>query len=144
MIMAGIVLGLVLATYLLVFNYVEAFRVGIAWNYFNGQLTLQQPGMYITPPWVTVAQVDTRPQRVCITSAGRGYNCKLVQFEPSAYREFVAVEGHRYYWMANRFSFNCGYDEEYRGMRDILRGHAFGSMQYPFLRVIRDVDLPHQ
>ena len=120
-------------------NHNEAYEVGITWNFVTGELQLQRGGVYVTTPWTLVARVDTRPQRVCITSvAHAAMNCKLVQFEPGAWRQFVAVEGWHYYWLANRFSFNSGYQEEYRGMRDILRGYAFSAQPYPFMVVLRD------
>ncbi len=121
-------------------NYLEPFEEGIAWNFVKGELYLQKKGWNFTPPWVLVARVDARPMRVCVTTAGRGFNCKLVRFEALAYREFVAVEGFHYYWWANRISFNFGYNEEYRGMKDLLRGHAYGVKKYPFVTVIRDYE----
>ncbi len=121
--------------YLGTLNHIEAHEVGLTRNLFTGTLAIQSPGWYVTWPWVQVAQMDTRPMRVCITSSGRGYNCKLVRFAPEAYAEFVSVEGFRYYWWANRVSFNLGYNEEYRGLKDILRGHAFGVTPYAFIVV---------
>ncbi len=123
-------------------NYLEPVEEGIAWNFATGELRLQNKGWNFTPPWVLVARIDVRPIRVCVTTAGRGFNCKLVQFEPSAYREFAATEGFYYYWWANRISFNWGYDEEYRGMRDLLRGYAYGVKRYPFVTVLRDYEGP--
>jgi len=131
---AVIVVGL-----LSVSNHVEAYEVGIAWNQVTGQLWLQPAGIHWSAPWVAVSRIDTRPQRVCVTSASKAFSCKLVRFEPAAYREFVAVEGHRYYWWSNRISFNLGYDEEYRGMRDLLRGYAYGAKQYPFVVTVQEL-----
>lgn len=120
-------------------NSLEAYEIAITRNLFTGEVKLQDRGRYyLTAPWVQKARIDTRPARVCITSATRAVNCKLVQFEPSAYREFVAVQGFQYYWWANRISFNLGYPEEYRGMRDILRGYTYGVKEYPFTKVLRD------
>ena len=119
-------------------NYVEPFEEGVAWNFVRGDPYLQKKGWNFTWLWVFVARIDTRPIRVCVTTAGRGFNCKLVQFESSAYREFVATEGFRYYWWANRISFNWGYDEEYRGMKDLLRGYAYGVKKYDFVKILRD------
>lgn len=129
--------GIPFLAYLLCLNYTEAYEAGIAWNRFTGTLWLQDGGMHFTLPWVAVSRVDTRPQRVCLTSTGRGsFNCRLVQFVPSAYKEFVAVDGHRYYWWSNRFSFNSGYDDEYRGMKDLLRGYAYADTAYPFVAIL--------
>lgn len=126
--------------YLACLNYVEPTEVGISWNYMTGDLQLQRPGWHLTPPWVAVARIDTRPTRVCITSASRGFNCRLVQFEPSAYREFVAAQGFHYYWWANRISFNSGYNDEYRGMKDLLRGYAYSVKPYPFIKTLGEYE----
>lgn len=125
--------------YLACVHHTEAYQVGLAWNCMTGELKLDKhAGYHITPPWVAVSRIDTRPIRVCVTSSGRGFNCKLIEFEPSAYKEFVAVQGFHYYWFSNRVSFNSGYDEEYRGMRDLLRGYAYSVKKYPFIKTIRD------
>lgn len=126
-------------SYLACINYLEPTQVGVAWNWTSGELWLQdRGGFYVTPPWVMVSRIDTRPARVCVTSASRAFNCKLVQFNPSAYREFVAIEGFRYYWWANRVSFNFGYREEYRGVRDILRGYAYSVKRYSFVTILKE------
>ncbi len=125
--------------YMLFLNYTEPTELGIARNRVSGQMWAQQVGgWHLTPPWVSVAIIDTRPVRVAVTTAGHGYSAKLVQFNPDAWKEFVEIEGFHYYWWANRFSFNLGYDEEYRGMRDILRGHAYTKKQYTFIKVITE------
>lgn len=139
LLVAGIICLAVLGSIYFPFvNYLEPYEEGIAWNFVDGELYLQHKGWNFTLPWVLVARVDTRPMRICVTTAGRGFNCKLVQFEPSSYKEFVATEGFRYYWWANRVSFNLGYDEEYRGVKDILRGHAYGVKRYSFITILRD------
>ena len=124
-------------------HYIEPYQEAIVWNPVAGKLECQnQGGFHLTAPWVEVARIDLRPVRVCITSASRSFSCKLVQFEQSACQEFVRVEGFRYYWWANRISFNMGYDDEYRGMKDVLRGYAFSSKQYPFVKVLEDISSP--
>ena len=137
------VLCCLVVAYLTTVNHTEANEVAITWNFMSGELALQDnnhAGYHFTVPWVKVARIDTRPARVCITSNTRAFNCKLVQFVPSAYKEFVSVQGFYYYWWTNRISFNLGYNEEYRGVRDILRGYAFGIKQYSFLKILRDFD----
>ncbi len=135
----GLVLLLPFLFYVACMNYLDFHQVGIARNVLTGDLWLQSKGgWYVTPPWVFVARVDTRPVRVVVSSAGLGYSAKLVQFRPEYYRDFVMTEGFRYYWWANRFSFNWGYDEEHRGMPDILRGYAYSSRQYPFVTVLQE------
>lgn len=139
--LSSLVLSILILFYLLTVNYIEPNEVGITRNLFTGELVLQdRAGFYFTAPYVIETTIDTRPARVCFTSASRGRNCKLVQFNPEFYREFVEIEGFYYYWWANRISFNFGYDEEYRGMRDLLRGHTFGVVRYPFIKEITEYE----
>lgn len=125
--------------YLFCVHFIDQYHIAIVRNVLTGDLYCDtKGGLHFTAPWVQAARIDLRPARVCITTSGRAFNCKLVAFEPTAYREFVAVEGFHYYWWSNRISFNMGYDEEYRGMRDILRGHAYGLTRYNFVKILRD------
>ena len=137
---AFLLVGFVFLFYMSCCNHVEPAQVGIARNWISGEMWLQQAGWHTTPPWVCVARIDTRPMRVSIPSAGHGYNSKLVQFDPKYWREFVAVEGWRYYWWANRISINFGYNDEHRGIKDILRGHAYGAQHYPFIKVLEEYE----
>jgi hypothetical protein len=134
----SIISGGIFAFYLGFINHVEPGEVGLARNLFTGQLWLQQPGWGITPPWVQIAVIDTKPIRVKVPTSGRGYSAKLVQFVPEAYESFIETEGFRYYWWSNRISFNLGYSEESRGIKDVLRGHAYSPKTYPFLKVIEE------
>ena len=140
LVIAGTICSLFGLFYLVFVNHLEAYQIGITRNWATGEVTIQNlgkdtGGFYFTAPWVQVARIDTRPMRVCITSATRAFSCKLVEFEPSAYKEFVAVQGWQYYWWANRISFNFGYAEEYRGVKDILRGYAYSVKRYRFLKI---------
>lgn len=133
--------GLLLAVWLVFVNHVDQYQAGIAWNFATGEMWLQEPGYHLTAPWTLVARADLRPQRVCITSASHAaFNCRLAQFRKEAWREFVATEGWRYYWLSNRLSLNLGYREEYRGFRDILRGYAFSARRYPFVEILEEYD----
>lgn len=135
-------IALPLMVYLGCFNYTEPTEIGIARNMVSGSLWSQEGGgLHLTWPWVAVARIDTRPMRVSVQSTGRGFSAKLARFESSHWREFVDTEGFRYYWWGNRLSFNCGYDEEYRGMRDIMRGYAYGSRSYPFVVVLKEYEV---
>lgn len=139
-------IGLVILVLIFLFcvgflNYLEPTQIGIARNRISGELSLQDTGgLHLTAPWIGVTRVDTRPIRVSVTSAGRGFSAKLVQFDKRYWREFVEVEGWRYYWWANRISFNLGYTEEHRGMKDILRGYAYSPKQYPFIVILAEYD----
>ncbi|GEM_PF-1090624 len=125
--------------YLTCIHYQEPHEFGIGWNRMSGEvIPYTRAAWHLSWPWVSVSVIDIRPARVCITSASRAVNCKLVHFEPRAYKEFVATEGFRYYWFSNRVSFNWGYAEEYHGMRDILRGYAFSAYKYPFITITQE------
>lgn len=132
------VLAGTLLFYLACVNYVEPSEVGIARNRVTGRMWLQHGGFYLTWPWVGVARIDTRPMRVAVTTSGTARNAKLVQFNQKDWELFVQTEGWRYYWWANRFSINFGYDEEYRGLRDIMRGYAYSVKKYPFITTIQE------
>lgn len=120
------------------FNHNEPTEIGIARNLFTGETYLQGSGWHFSALWVLVPIIDTRPVRVSVPSAGHGYSAKLVQFQVDGWQEFVATEGFRYWWWAKRLSFNFGYNEEYRGMKDILRGYAYGTKSYPFFKIITE------
>lgn len=120
-------------------NYLDLGESGISFNRFSGEISLQDgQGLHFTAPWVFVSTVSMQPIRVCVTSTGRDVACKLVQFDSSAYRDFVRVQGFRYWWWSNRISYNMGYDEEYRGMRDLMRGYAFSVDKYPFIKILSE------
>ncbi len=128
---------LIMLFYSMFVNYTEPTELGIARNEFTGETWIQETGGWkTTAPWVIVSVVDLRPLRVSVPSAGHGYSAKLVQFDKNYWKEFVATEGFRYYWFSNRISFNLGYSEEYRGMKDIMRGYAFSSKKYPFINTL--------
>lgn len=133
--------GALLVFYILFLNYTEPTEIGVAKNWINGEMWIQEGGgWHFTAPWTLVARIDTRPIRVSVPSGGHGYSSKLVQFDPKGWREFIQVEGWRYWWWSNRFSFNSGYHEEHRGMKDILRGHAYGAKKYSFLKVLSEYE----
>ena len=129
----------ILLFYLMFINYTEPTELGIARNQITGETWSQENGGWkITYPWVLVSTIDLRPIRVAVPSSGHGYCAKLVQFKKEKWREFIATEGFRYYWWANRFSYNSGYNEEYRGMKDIMRGYAFSVKKYSFVEIITE------
>lgn len=134
---AGMV-AIICITYLSFVHYLEPHQAGLGWNWVTGEVWLTQGGVHFSSPTMLVARIDTRPKRVCITSTTRAVNCRLVQFVLDDYRMFLKTEGFRYYWWSNRLSFNFGYDEEYRGWKDILRGYGFSVKPYSFIKVIKE------
>ena len=131
----SIVTFVLILFYLLCFNHVEQHEIGIRWNPFLAEATCEEPGLYLSAPWIRVSNIDTRPQKVSITTTANSYNSKLVSFDKEYFLEFVKTQGFSYYWLNNRYSFNLGYGEEYRGFKDILRGYAFGNKHYNFIKV---------
>jgi hypothetical protein len=135
--------ALILCTALCVFwllfsttiRYIEPGEAGIEWRPLSGQMTLlDRAGWHLSPPWALVTIIDTKPQRLCLTSSAHAApNCRLAQFDATRYREFIAVEGWSYYWFRNRLSFNYGHPETYRGFRDVMRGYTFSQHRYPFI-----------
>lgn len=135
--MAGAVItAFTILFYLPFFHYTSAHEVGIKFDKWNGIVSRDTPGFNLSPPWVLVAKMETRPLRVCIESVAKVINCKLAEFVPTAFQEFAQREGFRYYWWDNRLSFNSGYHDEYRGSRDLIRGYAFGVSDQRFVRVL--------
>ena len=125
--------------YLTCLNHVEPSQIGVAKNVVTRQYWKQGPGWHFTWPWVLVSRVSCSPMRVSVDSAGRGYHAKLVEFVPEQWEEFVRVEGWHYWWWYNRFSVNFGYQDEHRGLKDIVRGYAYCARKYPFIHVIQEL-----
>ena len=141
----GIIIGIIAVClgffYLGFVHYTEPTEVGVKWNLVSGEISAdERSGFHFTPPWVLVANIDTRPVRVCVTSASRSVNCKLVQFDKNYCRQLVEAEGFRYYWWDNRISFNLGYSDEYRGQKDLMRGYAYSVKDFPFIKTITVYD----
>ena len=131
-------IAILFVLYLAFLNHVEPSETGLARDEISGEVWRQSAGWHVTSPWTLVNNIDTRPMRVAVLSGGRGYSGKLVQFNPEHFEEFLETEGFWYYWWSNRLSFNWGHSEEYRGMRDIMRGYAYGAKRYRFFTVIEE------
>ena len=119
-------------------NYNEPTEIGVARNLLTGKIWVQNGGWHLECPWVLVPHIDTRPMRVSVDSAGHGYRAKLVRFVPSEWESFVKIEGWRLWWFSNRLSFNFGYEDEHRGLKDIFRGYAYGTKKYSFLVILEE------
>lgn len=129
----------VVCFYFIFLNYTEPTEIGISRNLITGNMWSQETGgWHMTSPLVFVSNIDIRPVRVAVTSSGHGYSAKLAQYQKDHWREFIATEGFYYHWWANRISFNFGYDEEYRGMKDIMRGYAYSVKKYDFIKIITE------
>ena len=94
-------------------------------------------GHHFTLPWVLASKIDTRPHKVCIASASRNMNCRLVQFDTSQWKNLLEYEGFYYYWWYNRISFSLSQDN-YRGVDNLLLGHAYGKTRGSFVKILED------
>lgn len=125
--------------YYATFTHIEVSEIGISRNFFSGHMELVPTGWHLSPPWVGISVIDTRPFRVMVSTTGRGYNAKLIQFDSSHWQDFVNTEGWRYYWLDNRLSFNLGSGfQESRGIENILRGYAYSKKPYSFLKILEE------
>lgn len=125
--------------YLMFVNVVKTHEVILGRNYFTGHTFIDSvTGIKLNAPWVFVNNIDTRPHRVCVTSASRNFNCKLVSFDKSGWEEFIDLEGFYYFWWANRISFNMGHDQEYRGINNLLRGYSFDETPRNFIKIHKE------
>jgi hypothetical protein len=114
--------------YIFYFYNVDSNHVAISRDLLSGKTYIEQStGWQVSSPWVQVVKIDTRPFKICLTSTTSTINCRLVQFDTTGWKELIARESFQYYWFRNRLSFNFGYQEEYRGFKDILRGYTFNT-----------------
>jgi hypothetical protein len=129
-------LSLIFLGWAFLFHWTGVHQASIMRNIVTGVVSVDTiSGPQLSPPWVQVSQIDTRPQRLCIDCDCRVLNCKLAQFVPSGWKEFVDREGFSYWWWSNRISFNSGSDRTYRGQDWILRGYAFEGSEFTFISV---------
>lgn len=125
--------------YLMFYHHSESYEFVITRNIITGDSKPDShTGHHFTWPWVLAAKIDTRPHKVCIASASRNMNCRLVQFDTSKWEELLAYEGFHYYWWYNRFSFNWS-QETYRGVDNLLLGHSFGRTRGSFVKILQEV-----
>lgn len=135
----GVCVAILLGLLLEPFPHIEVGNVGLTWNPLKGEVSVLSPGWHVVGPATFVTEIDVRPQRLCLSSSSHaGVNCRLVQFDVSHYKDFIAVEGWHRYWWSNRISFNSGYPETYRGFRDVLRGYAFSAQPYSFVKILEE------
>ena len=120
-------------------HYNDSYHFSVSRNYISGELKGEKAGgLHFSAPWVQVIKFDTRPFKVCLDCSCRNTNCKLIAFNPNGWKDFIDREGIKYYWFANRLSFNIGQDQEYRGIHHVLRGYAYDN-EYSFITVLNDI-----
>lgn len=111
------------------FDHVPPSHIGVAYNSWSGQITVQQkPGWYVTSPLTFVMRIDTKPMRVTIITTANVIVSKLVQFKQEGVNDFLQRQG-------------FGYMFPYR-QKLIMVGYAYSGKQYRFLGVLEDPDTP--
>lgn len=137
----AVMASLILSAYCLFCNFLTYHEIGLARNFVTKNTWIQKDaGFHFTNPFVLVQRIDTRPVRVSVHSSSKCVSSKLVQFVPEEWESFVKTEGWRFYWWSNRLSFNWSYPEEYRGWRDVMRGYAYSTKRYPFIKTIEEYE----
>lgn len=115
-------------------HYTNNTKVALVKNIFTNEIVIDSiPGINFSAPWYKVVRIPIHPCKVCVESTAKTINCRLVKFNPTYWEELVHREGLGYYWFRNRFSFNLGHRNEYRGFLDILRGYAFSQDNVNFV-----------
>lgn len=139
----GIVTGISLAALvvlaimfrLMFVNFVDNYEMGYEYNSITGELkALPHKGYIVTWPFVmSVHTIDLRPTQVCINANSRVLNCKLVMFDTTGWKTFVAWHGRDNY--SNQSQGSSG------NLNQILMSYAYDGTgkNYPFLKVLREL-----
>lgn len=118
------------------FNWTGYHQLSIERNIFNGEIHVDTTaGPNLSWPWVQVANIDTRPRKLCVDCNCKTLNCRLVQIKKNNIIKLVENEGFKYFWLQNRISFNISAEQEYRGFDYTLRGYAFTEDTPNFIEI---------
>lgn len=124
-ILGGSLVAIVLAFYIFFLNHVGINQVGVAYDSWGGNLTVQtNAGWYITSPFTKVVCLSTLPEQVHLPTTANIIATKVVKLRKEKIVEFVKLQGFGYYLHVN---FN-----------NILMGYAFSGKDYDFLEVVQD------
>ena len=116
---------LLLVFFLVCWNHVHINEIGVAYNSMNGKVTIQDnPGWYLTNPFVQIVNISTLPHAVHIPSGAMVINAKIVRFKKEGIEEFIRLQG---------FSYSLS-----TSLDNILMGYAFSGKDYPFLEVMQE------
>jgi hypothetical protein len=112
------------------FHYIPKGKASLDRNLLTGEVVLNKKiGLNFSYPWIQSAGIDLRPTRYCIDCSCSNLICSLVSFDEAGLNYFIKQEGWSYYWLRNRFSFNLGHSNEWRGWYNIMRGYSFDNQK---------------
>lgn len=112
--------------WMLFLNHVDINEIGVAYNSWNGEVTVQdEPGWYITNPLTLVASISTLPRKVDIPSNAVVVNAKVVRFKKEGVQEYIRLQG--FQWFLSD-----------KALDNILMGYAFSGKDFPFLEIIQE------
>jgi len=134
-----VILFLALMFRLLCVTFIDNYEFGYKYDYATGEMkSVNRQGYIIAAPWVSIHTIDLRPTQVCINANSRVLNCKLVQFDTTGWRTFVAWHGRDNYENSTYHSEGGGSSS---GLNGILLSYAYdgSGKAYPFLKVIREL-----
>ncbi len=115
-------------------SYVDNYEFGYTFDRATGKIdSLDRKGYVITPLLTTVYTIDTRPIQLSISTNTKVLNAKLVKFNTSGYKEFIAWHGVGNYEMSGGSIKN--------DFKDILVGYAFdpSDTKYSFLTILKEL-----
>lgn len=124
-------IGTILVTLILFFgfwlhcvNHVHMNEIGVTYDMISGDLARQdQPGFYVTSPFVEVSYLSMLPFKVTIPSNAKVINTKIVQFNLDGLDEYLRIQG----W---------GYNLD-QNMDNAFLGYAFSGQSFPFLTIVQ-------
>lgn len=134
----ALVVGLIIPFYFFCANHVGIQEIGVAYDSWSGEVTIQKTGWHVTGPQVQVATVSTLPTQVCLNSGARLLNCKLVRFKEAGIQDFVREQGFHYYG-GTSMSSQSGCLSGCTGMANILKGYAYSGKTWPFLEILEEI-----
>lgn len=124
-----IILGLIvlppLGFYVHCLNHVSINEVGVAYNSLDGTVEKQeQPGWYLTSPFIQVAYVPQLPFVVTIPSSAKVILSKVVRFNLGGLDEYIRLQGWSYQMESD--------------IQNSFLGYAFSGQPFPFLVIVQE------
>jgi len=119
---AAVVFVVTFLFWVLFLNHVGINEIGVAYNSWDGSITVQdEPGWYVTTPVTLVTSFDMLPMKVELPSNAMVVNTKIVRFKKEGVQEYIRMQG--FSWFNN-------------DLRNVLMGYAFTNKEYPFMEIL--------